>query len=434
MLLRLITIVLLTGFILITTGFAQGEAAVPFLLISPYAQANGMGETSVAVTTGDLLAMITNPAHLGMQIGNGRFAFGYNHSDWLPGFNIKGLNYRTYAVNGGIRLDDLFDIAPVLTLGAGYSQVRINLGRYVLTDAGGPEPIGSGKAYETSDQYTISAGFDYLIKASVGVSFKQIYSKLGPDGTEQEAGGGTARVNSYDYGVLLSIPIIGEKTFFNDEPFRIGESLLPYFDFNFGMAKNNLGDKKVIYIDGDFGDPLPRYARIGVELNFGFFFEQEGKAVHPLSVKWTREANDILVHRSPLWSSYIEEPGWKYRSGLGDINFFNEVVLGKINPETIMKSGWEIGILEFLYIRRGRFEEAEHRGNRKFNTDGFTVRFAGLANLLRSNTTPKTNSNVFGFILNHIDIQYNESNINTDEPHHPLDKTRSKSFNLSISY
>lgn len=432
MFLRTITVIFLIGIIISNISFAQGEAAVPFLLISPYAQSNGMGETSVAVTTGDPLAMITNPAHLGMQIGNGRFAFGYNHSDWFAGINIKDLYYRTYAVNGGIRLNDLFDIAPVLTLGAGYSRVHINLGKHTITDAAGPEPRGAYKSYETSDQFTISAGFDYLIKASVGVSFKQIYSKLGPFGTEQEAVGGEARVNSYDYGVLVSIPVIGEKTLFNDEPFRIGESLLPYFDLNFGMAMNNLGDKKIAYIDGDLGDPLPRYARIGIGLNVGFHFEREETAVHPLSIKWTREANDILVQRYSLISGYYEEPGWKYRSGLGDINFFNEVILGETNPESIMKTGWEIGILEFLYIRRGRFEDAVHRGNRNFSTNGYTVRFAGIANLLRSNTTPKSNNSVFVFILNHFDIQYNQSNLNTDEAHHPLDKTRFKSVNVIL--
>jgi hypothetical protein len=105
MLIRTLTIILITAGLLPGSLRAQGETAVPFLLISPYAEANGMGEASVAVITDDPLASIVNPAHLGMQVGKGRFSVGFNHSDWLPGFDIKNLYYRTYAINAGISLN-----------------------------------------------------------------------------------------------------------------------------------------------------------------------------------------------------------------------------------------------------------------------------------------------------------------------------------------
>lgn len=432
MALRLLSIVLLTGILATLQCFAQGEAAVPFLLISPYAEANGMGEASVANSTHDPLAMIVNPAHLGMQVGSGRFSFGYNRSDWLPGFGTKDLYYRTFAVTAGIRLNDYIDIAPGLTLGAGYSRVFLNLGKQVYTLPISPDPVGTFTPYESSDQVTLSVVLDFFVKASAGISFKNIYSKLGPGGSEQEGGFGTASVNSYDYGVLIKIPVIEGVSLFREKPVRLGNSLLPYFDFNFGLALNNRGDKEVSYGGVFFSDPLPRYARIGIGVDLGFVYETEKLKLRPVSFKWTREANDILVHRPGSLSSVAIEPGWKYRGGLGDINFFDEVILGKTNPETIMKSGWELGILGVFYIRGGRFEEDQLRGNRNFSTQGIGIRFAGIIEVFKLNDEAFSGNRILDFLLHHVDIRYHYSEIKTDESKHPLDNTRTHSVSLAI--
>jgi len=432
MLLRSLAIILLTGTLLTDNCFAQGGAAVPFLLISPYAEANAMGEASVANSTDNPLAMIVNPAHLGMQVDSGRFSFGYNRSDWLPGFGMKDLYYRTFAVTAGIRLNDYIDIVPGLTLGAGYSRVFLNFGKQMIMPPGEPDPVGTFSSYESSDQFTISVGLDFLIKASAGVSFKHIYSRLGPGGSEQEGGFGTASVNSYDYGIMLKFPVIEGVSRAQDKPVRLGKSLLPYFDLNFGLALNNLGDKKVRYGGVGFSDPLPRYARIGIGIDLGFVYETENVKLRPVSFKWTREANDILVHRPGSLSSIAIEPGWKYRGGLGDINFFDEVIIGKTNPETIMKSGWELGILGVFYIRAGRFEEDYLRGNRNFNTQGIGIRFAGIIESLKQNEKFFSGNRILDFLLHHVDIRYHYSEIKTDERDHPLDRTRTHSVSLAV--
>jgi hypothetical protein len=66
---------------------SQGDATLPFLLIPPSAEMNGMGETSVAVFSDDPLAMITNPAQLGMQSLSTHVSSGYNYANWLPRFH-----------------------------------------------------------------------------------------------------------------------------------------------------------------------------------------------------------------------------------------------------------------------------------------------------------------------------------------------------------
>lgn len=424
------------AFMYTTNCFAQGEAAVPFLLISPYSEANGMGETSVAPLTDDPLSLMTNPAHLGMQSQRNYFSFGYNHSYWLPGLNISDLWYRTFAITAGINLKKLFDITPELSVGLGYSRIYLNLGEFVVT-RDDPTPLGTVDAYEMSDQYTIGLGINYWVKASAGITSKHILSSLAPFDVQGQGEKTRTTVNSYDYGLLLNVPFVGVLSQIRQEPIQILPYLSPFFDFSVGLAKNNLGDKKVIYIDAAQADPLPRYARVGIGFDFGIVHNKEDLVWRPLSFKWTIEANDILVRHYPQvvdsLGNVVRESYWEYQDGLGDIIFFDEVISGNTNPETIKKKGWEFNFFEIISIRGGRFEEDYRRGNRRFNTSGYGVRLAGFVKFLRAMDAPIGTDNVVGFILNHIDVRYNHSELTTDEMNHPLSGTKFNSFNIFFS-
>src|SRR5438105_1756828 len=61
---------------------AQGESAVPFLLIAPNARADGMGEAGTALAD-DASAAFWNPAGLAFQTGQ---ELSLTHSNWLPAF------------------------------------------------------------------------------------------------------------------------------------------------------------------------------------------------------------------------------------------------------------------------------------------------------------------------------------------------------------
>lgn len=115
------------------------------------------------------------------------------------------------------------------------------------------------------------------------------------------------------------------------------------------------------------------------------------------------------------------------------INFFDEVILGNTNPETIKKKGWELNFFEIFYLRGGRFEEDYSRGNWRFNTLGYGVRLGGIVKYLRFIDVPLPTDKIFGFILHHVDIRYNHSKLIPDESDHPLSDTRFNSINILIS-
>ena len=95
------------------------------------------------------------------------------------------------------------------------------------------------------------------------------------------------------------------------------------------------------YVDVPQSDPLPRYARAGIGFEFGISYSKDEVEGKPFSFKWTIEANDMLVRRydavMDTAGNMIQPPGWEYEKGLGDINFFDEVILGKTNKETVKK-------------------------------------------------------------------------------------------------
>jgi hypothetical protein len=413
---------------------AQGESAVPFLLISPYAEANGMGEASVAVLTDDPLGLMTNPAHLGMQSQTSYFSFGHNYTDWLPQFHQSDLWLRTLSFTAGLNLRRVLEGGPPLSFGLAYSRVYFNLGEFIRTGPGGPQEIGRFRAWESSDQLSFGLGVDYWIKASLGITYKIVTSQLSPFDTNGQSMA-AAKAKLFDLGLLIDIPVT-RILYSLYQPVELLPSVSPFFDFSIGLARNNLGQESLTYSDAAHADPLPRYARAGIGFDLGFAYSKEGNEWKPLSFKWTVEANDILVKRyaelRDPQGNIIRQAHSEYQSGLGDIDFFDDVILGHTNRQIVKKKGWECNFLEVLSIRAGRFEEDPAFGNRNFTTTGWGVQFAGIVKVLGLLNMRVDSEDVIGFIVNHIDVRYNHSAIHADE-NHPLSNTMFDSFNIVVS-
>ena len=416
---------------------AQGESAVPFLLVSPSARVTGMGEASVALCTDDPLAPITNPAHIGMQSQTSYFSFGHNYCDWMPGLGDPNLWWKTFAFNAGIDLKQQFGITPEMSLGFGYSRVYLNLGPSFTSDLAGPVQTGTFNAYESSDQYTFGAGINSWVRASAGVTFKHVVSELANFNVQGHGKVAKATVDSYDYGLLIDVPFAGILARLRGEPVEVLPHLSPFFDVSTGFAKNNLGDKRVTYIDPAQADPLPRYARIGIGFDLGMAYDIEGTEWRPVSFAWTTEQNDVLVRRYPevmdSSGNVVRQSTWEYTAGLGDINVLDDVILGHSGPGTIKKKGWEINILEVFSMRGGRYEQCGDKSTWGYATSGYGFRLAGIVKLLRVMRIHPAPGGVLGFILTHTDVRYDHSALTTDDRNDALANTKFDSIDIHIS-
>lgn len=418
--------VALISFLLITASprhmHAQGGiTAIPFLQLPTSAEMYGMGYTSVALTSSDPMISFYNPAQLGMQSFNNNISVGYNSSDWLPGYH-QGYKLTSFALTGGIDLGKYIKEIPPISIGFGYSNLKLNFGSFLHGDGYGA--IGS---YDKTDNFTLSAGVDYYVRASLGFTYKHVFSKLGGrvkiNGILKEP---SATADLYDWGVFIQAPLfpILEKTM--DRPFKINQNIYPVFDLTFGFSNSNLGKNSIYYISSEQADPLPRTARSGIGALAGFKYEAGGVSIMPLSAKWSVEANDVLVKpKNPH--------GWEYQSGFGDINFFKEVILGKTNYETEKLKGWELNFFETISLYGGRFEEDLDMGARHFNTNGWSIRSSGVFKVLRIIFPDLLGNNVLSYTLNHLDFRYSTSEAKTDNPYSPLNKVKFSTFNVMFN-
>ncbi len=356
---------------------AQGEAAVPFLLLAPDSRAGGIGESGVALAD-NANAVFWNPAGIAFLDGS---EVSFTHSNWLPQFGLdlfyEYATYRQYfpSLNG-----HLFT-----------SITYMNFGEFVRTSSMSPEPIGTFKSFDAA--FTVGYATKLTQSFGVGGNFRVIHSRLSDKGTELEQGKGVATTVSFDIAMLyrpqkLYLPLIGD---FSNR-------------FSFGMNLSNLGPK-IYYIDQAQADPIPTNLRMGIALKLldvdynSFIYTLDFSRL--LVQKWKKDPETGLnippdgLPKS-LITSWTDEP-------------FKEELKQVV---TSMGLEYWYGMPgDFMFAARtGFFYEDPAYGNRKFVSLGAGVRY-----------------DMYGF-----DFSYITTSMFKGQENHPLNETLR--FTLSIAW
>jgi hypothetical protein len=310
--------------------FAQGESAVPFLLIGPNSSNAGMGETGTGLIN-DASAMYWNPAGLGFQKG---IEVSITHSPWLPGLGLSDLFYDY--LSGKYRLKKLNG-----TLG--FSITYLNIGTIIQTDEFG-NTIGDYKAFDGA----LAVGFGTKVTRDLGVGIvtRFIYSKLAVGYVGNEKGSGTAYDLSFDVSALWR-PSRTHLKFLDD---RLGIG----FDFS------NIGPK-VTYIDNAQADPLPSNLRLG----FGYDIVKTD--FNNMTI--TLDLAKLLVRRldqgqsDPLYRAMFTS----WTGGFGNV---------MRSIQTSVGAEYWYGKPKLIGLRGGYFYEDPSHGGRKFITLGAGLRYS----------------------------------------------------------
>ncbi|MEJ2104999.1 MAG: hypothetical protein P8X47_10540, partial [Ignavibacteriaceae bacterium] len=212
--------------------FAQGEAAVPFLLLQPSPSLSAMGQTGTALPTEDPFGFLWNPAQLGYtsQTNNFSFIFYPSKLEWLPGFNLD-LELKAIALNAGYNFKEL--IGFPLSFGFGYANPEINFGEFIRTGGGDPLPIGTFEAKDYYNSYSFGLGIDYFVQLSVGYTIKSVTSILSDQPTGLEQGSARAEATVNDFGILLNVPVL--KLIDDKLMLHLDENLFAKPNFNFSL-------------------------------------------------------------------------------------------------------------------------------------------------------------------------------------------------------
>jgi hypothetical protein len=255
--------------------------------------------------------------------------------------------------------------------------------------------IATFEAWERSNGLTLGIGLEYGIRLDIGGTLKWITSNLSPIGTEQEQGAATAEVTAYDFGLLLEAPAGDLIMSLLSSEDQAGGSIRPILDFSTSYALSNIGDE-VVYIDPDQADPLPRNVTTAVGLVAGV----EG-TIHAIpwnfgTVRWTRQGEDLLVTRHA-------DGSFEYRSGLGDMDFVDDVLLGHDNPDIAQKSGWEVELFEVVAFRGGQYRQPYGTERR---TSGFGLQLAGIVKAIHLIAEPEETESWLMFLVNQVILRY----------------------------
>mgnify|MGYP001380054565 FL=1 len=332
--LRLMMISMLFG-VFAKVSYAQGEAAVPFLLLAPDSRAGGIGESGTGLADNSA-AIFWNPAGIAFLSGT---EVSITHSNWLPQFNLDlfydYLTYRQY----------IEDISGSITASITY----MNFGEFVRTAEDSPDPIGTFRSFDAA----LTLG--YATKLSndwgLGFNFRIIHSRLSDQSVGEEQGSGVATSVSFDISAMwrpekFVLPLVDED---------IGGK------FSIGFNLSNLGPK-IYYIDKAQADPIPTNFRLG------FAYKVIDDEFN--SLIYTLDFSKLLVSRDSTGSDEFYQA---IISAWGDESFSNEM------RDIVTSMGleyWYGTPGDFLFaLRAGFFYEDPGYGNRKFATFGAGIRY-----------------------------------------------------------
>jgi hypothetical protein len=384
------------GIVSIASAQRPGSAGALFLVIQPSTRAYGMGGTSVPYAGNDALAIAFNPAHLGRMSLDLNFGTELypSSSAWLPQL-ASNLGYDAKTVHLGYPFKRINQKKPV-SFGLAYTRVFLDLGEVAIVDESGPEQIGTFHAFERANLWSIGVGFDDLVKAGLGLSIKDIQSNLAPSGT---GGDGSAGAIAYDFGLVAYVPADEIIARLKKTPFEIGSGLRPIGGIGFGYSQSNIGDK-ISYIDAAQADPLPRTARIGTSLKIGLALLAQDQTWQLFSFEHVHEAEQLLVRVDE--SGEVSYDGW-----LGDIDFWDNVILRKGGAEIISKRGWELSLAEIVSVRQGRYDDPLGRVN--YDTKGIGFSLHGVLKMIRHFAPASQDEPWLDFMYRHLDIGFNAS-------------------------
>jgi hypothetical protein len=397
---------------------AQGEAAVPFLLIQPSADIQGMAGAYTGLPSNDSFGFFYNPAQIGNFGRTDNLSIGYMHAEWLPQFDFSDLYFESSGFSSGYSLSRLPRPIPV-NFGFGYMKGYLNLGENVWTDETGAE-LGRFESKEWYDAYAFGASFDWYFLISAGFTYKSITSRLAPPiiiGSETKEYNFDAKANAFDFGALVTMPF--DRLYYGvfSGMFTERFMLYPVTNLSFGLTLNNVGDK-IKYIDAAQKDPLPREAKIGYGLNMGLNMILNGISMDLFKVQLASEADDIMIKR-------LDDGGWKYTSFAEDISIKKNILQKHGDEKVVNRNGYSVECAEIIRFSYGKFYG---HGYSNIKTEGYSVRARGILKLVAALVYPGHSLK----ILPHFDLVYSSSIYETADRAHPLNETEFKCLSLAV--
>jgi hypothetical protein len=291
-----------------------------------------------------------------------------------------------------------------------FHKTFLDLGERVRTDEAG-NIIGTFGMNMKANALTLGVGYQGNFK-KIPIDFSFGYTRKT---AIQNFSFGKSSDDLNDYGLLFSFPFS-----FKQISIKKLKPIDDTFDFNikpsFGYSVSNIG--KDIAFSSENGDPTPKYLRIGISTSAVLSYQSKWNL---LEWKGGRSASDELIE--PRYNS--DDP-IEYQSGLGDVDFFKNVLKSETDSLLTIHRGDEWTILNLFTFRKGR--KIDISGKIDLKTSGYGYRSAGVFKILYF----LFDDPIFETIPEFIDVQYNYSKWE-QYPGHPLHDTEFESLSITFN-
>lgn len=303
--------------------FAQGEAAVPFLVLQQSPQFTGAAQVGVAVPPIDPMGFYLNPAVLGETSKEFNFTtmFMPSKTEWLGWDFIK---FNTFGMSLGYNFENSLLNIP-LSIGVGFISGKFDYGQFAVTTPESPEPIFTTESYDDFNQFSIGVGYSFYLDINAGIAFKNFESNMGDRIINGQKRSIKTEGTAIDYGFLVTAPI--SKLLYNDYHIFIKDdySVKPKTSLSLGYSVTNIGDEiEYSYLENQ-KDPIPRTARLGYNINLGFDLVSDNIKLNLFDYYFIAEAVDILIEPRNIFDVTLN-PEINYQSGFGDISFGKQLI------------------------------------------------------------------------------------------------------------
>lgn len=349
-------------------------SAVPFLRISPDARAGGMGDLAMA-TSPDANSSFYNLAKT--PFATSRSNIGVTYTPWLKDLGLNDV--YLLALAGYHQLDDMQAISG----GIRY----FSLGNIQFTDISGMS-FGEGRPRE----FGLDLGYSRKLsdRIGLGLALRYIYSNL--------AAGQTIGSTTYKAGNAVA----GDLSFYYSGLNDKGSG------WNFGAALTNLGSKIGYTNDATQKDYIPANLSLGTTYTTAIDDENSftvGLDLHKLLVPTPpRLTGDVSADSSAIVAYRTKSVVSSWFSSFGDAPGGMSEEL----KEFTMSLGAEYTYNNQFMVRAGYFFEDKNKGNRKYMTVGFGIKYnmfgINFSYLVPSgqgiNRNPLSNTLRFGMVFN----------------------------------
>ncbi len=328
---------------------AVSNAAPIFLTIEPGSRSGGMGHAYVAQVD-DAYAGWWNP---GAMAFNRKTQIAGIHSNWF-GDVFDDMYYEYLGWNQYIQ-----DVGNV-----GINLTYMTYGEQQYTT-------------ETNEEEGTFTSFDFALGASyasqiaedkgVGVTFKFIYSSLGPGQGNTDTSKGTGLSYAFDFGYqgkgvdfgqALVSPYNGFVYLYNGVTGMLGGNTLGRSEFSapvnrldFGVNLQNVGPN-IVYMDEDQSDPLPMTFRMGY--SYRIFDSQYSKLTFNTDMSKILANDDPVIKRLfTAWTDDFNTRTDENGEEIDDFSSFNNFINSVEVKEIIFGFGAEYVYLDLLSVRAG---------------------------------------------------------------------------------